>query len=221
MADTVAPTLADRSGPVLYYQYGLHLAAAFVHTLTGISVAEALNGGWVVLVAAILPAGAAAIAWSLFPRRPWVGFWAATLAPGIVVFPLPDQRAAAVHGVPGHDPRLHGGHGQNSRGDARVPPFIPALSAVGIFVTHPTGAIVGAIVAVPLALEVILTTGSRHAALQVAGRTLRTAFLAGVAAMPWLLASGDRGPGASAAGPAVPSGHPGHRPSHSWPSQSR
>ena len=194
-ADTVAPTLADAPQPILFYQYGLHLLWAAVHSLTGISVPEVMNGGWVFQGALLLPIGAAALAWRLFPRRPWVAFWAAAIAPGVVVLPylvnglLPYTVSLAM--IPG----LVAGLLTYVRGELRLPAAVPALGAVGIFVTHPSGAIVGAVLAAFVTLEALVTRATRPAVLDAARRATVTVVLAVILALPWLLAAGDRGLG--------------------------
>ncbi|HJP71916.1 MAG TPA: DUF6541 family protein [Candidatus Limnocylindria bacterium] len=194
-ADTVAPTQADSPEPVLFYQYGLHLLWAVAHAMTGISVAEVMNGGWIVQVALLLPLGAAALAWSLFPRRPWVAFWAGALAPGVAVVPyltnglLPYTASLAM--IPGFLAVLL----PHLRGELRMPAAVPALAAVGIFVTHPSGAILGALVAALIAIEALLTAPSRAALRGALRRLITTAAIAAVVALPWLLAAGDRGLG--------------------------
>ena len=86
-AGTVAPVFADDLKPTSFYQYGVHLSVAFAHSITGVTVPEALNGAWAMVMAMAIPAGGAALAWSLFPARKWVAFWAAILAPAVVIFP--------------------------------------------------------------------------------------------------------------------------------------
>lgn len=194
-ADSVAPTDPITARPVLYYQYGLHLAWALGHTLTGVSVPEILNGGWMVHVGLLLPVGNAALAWSLFPNRQWVAFWSAVLAPSVVVFPyltnglLPYTASLAM--IPGLlailVAYLHGRRG--------VPSWGPALAAVGIFVTHPTGAVVGGIVSALIAVEVVVRRRKTGEALATGRRVVTLAVVAAVAGLPWILAAGERGLG--------------------------
>lgn len=194
-ADTVAPTLADSAEPVLFYQYGLHLLWAVTHSVTGISVAEVMNGGWIFQVALLLPVGAGALAWRLFPDRPWIAFWSAALAPGIVVLPyltnglLPYTASLAM--IPGFIAALV----THARGELRLPAIVPALAALGIFLTHPSGAIIAAVLAALFTIEALLGRKSRDGRLRMAGRVAITAALAGVLAFPWLVAAGQRGLG--------------------------
>ena len=202
-ANTVAPTLADSASPVLFYQYGLHLAWALGHVVTGTSVAEALNGGWLVHVAMLLPVGAAALARALFPDRPWVALWAAVLSPSVVIFPyltnglLPYTASLAM--IPGFLALLVTQLGA----EPGAPRASVALAAAGIFVAHPAGAIVAALIAVPVSVDVIL--GRRGAAARRDGvaRLMSIGLIAAAAALPWLVASGERGLGEAPALAAV------------------
>jgi hypothetical protein len=202
-ANTVAPTLADSASPVLFYQYGLHLAWALGHVVTGTSVAEALNGGWLVHVAMLLPVGAAALARALFPDRPWVALWAAVLSPSVVIFPyltnglLPYTASLAM--IPGFLALLVTQLGA----EPSAPRASVALAAAGIFVAHPAGAIVAALIAVPVSVDVIL--GRRGAAARRDGvaRLMSIGLIAAAAALPWLVASGERGLGEAPALAAV------------------
>lgn len=203
-AGTVAPTLADRPEPILYYQYALHLALALGHVTTGASVAETLNGGWIVHAALLLPVGAAALAWRLFPDRPWVACWAAVLSPGVVVFPyvtnglLPYTASLAM--IPG----LLAALVAHVRGEVRVPLWVPAFGALGVFVTHPGGAVVAAIIAALLSMEALVAAGTRGSARAQLQRLATVSVVTGVVAMPWLLAAGARGLGSAPATGAVP-----------------
>jgi hypothetical protein len=198
-ADTVAPTDPINGQPVLYYQYGLHLAWAFGHMVAGVTVPEMLNGGWIVHVALLLPVGAAALAWSFFPGRPWVAFWAAVLAPSVVVFPyltnglLPYTASLAM--IPGLLALLV----IYLRGEHGVPSWAPALAAVGIFVTHPSGAVVAAIAGAAVAAEILVANSRRGQASAVVRRLVTVGAIATLAGLPWLLAAGDRGLGAAPA----------------------
>ncbi len=203
-ADTVAPTLADSQEPILFYQYGLHLLWAVAHSITGISVAEVMNGGWMLQVAVLLPVGGAALAWRLFPDRASVAFWAAAVTPGVVVLPyltngvLPYTASLAM--IPGFVAALV----TYVRGELRLPAIVPALGAVGIFLTHPSGAIVGAIVAGLVTLEVLATRAARVMLMAAIRRVATVATMSAVLALPWLLAAGDRGLGDLAGSAEVP-----------------
>lgn len=194
-ADTVAPTDPVNALPVLYYQYGLHLAWAFGHAVSGVTVPEMLNGGWIVHVALLLPVGAAALARSFFPARRWVAFWAAALAPSVVVFPyltnglLPYTASLAM--IPGLLALLV----MYLRGEHGVPSWAPALAAVGIFITHPSGAVVAAIVGAAVAVEILVAHFRRGQASAVVRRLVTFGVLATLAGLPWLVAAGDRGLG--------------------------
>lgn len=194
-ADTVAPTLADSAVPIVFYQYGLHLAWAMGHAVTGVSVAEMLNAGWVVHVGLLLPVGAAALAQALYPERRWVAFWAAALSPAVVVFPYLTNGllayTAALAMLPGFLALLVA----CLRADAGTPRVAPAIAAAGIFVTHPSAAIVGAIAAVPISLEAILRRDDRRGRLDAVGRLATVGVVAAVATFPWLVAAGERGLG--------------------------
>lgn len=202
-ASTVAPAFADSPGPVVYYQYGLHLAGALSHQLTGISVAEILNGTWLVNVGALLPFGLAAASWRLFPARPWVAFWSGTFAGSVAIFPyitngiLPYTSALAM--VPGilalvlalQDPR------------ARVPSTVVALAALGVFVTHPSAAVAAAVLVALVTVEQLLRRRSDEHRWYAERSLAVTGVLAVIVASPWLLASGDVGLGTPPAGAAV------------------
>ncbi|HET8776838.1 MAG TPA: DUF6541 family protein [Candidatus Limnocylindria bacterium] len=202
-AGTVAPTLADSASPVLFYQYGLHLAWALGHAVTGASVAEALNGGWLVHVAVLLPVGATALARSLYPERPWVAFWAGVLSPSVVIFPyltnglLPYTASLAM--IPGFLALLV----TQLRADRTAPRASVALAAAGIFVAHPAGAIVGALIAVPVSIEVILRRRGVAARRDGVARLMSIGLIAAAAAFPWLVASSERGLGEAPALAAV------------------
>jgi hypothetical protein len=194
-ASTVAPTDPIAERPILYYQYGLHLAWALGHMLTGVSVPEILNGGWTVHVGLLLPVGAAALGWSLFPSRQWVAFWSAVLAPSVVVFPyltnglLPYTASLAM--IPGLLALLV--TYVSAKGGVRS--WCPALAAVGIFVTHPTGAVVGAIVSTLVCAEILIIGQRQGQALETARRLATVAIIAVLAGLPWLMAAGERGLG--------------------------
>ena len=198
-AATVAPTDAVNPRPLLYYQYGLHLAWAFGHVVTGVSVPEILNAGWIVHVALLLPIGAAALAWALFPERQWVAFWSAAFAASVVVFPyltnglLPYTASLAM--IPGFlallITYLRGTHGVRS--------WAPALAAVGIFITHPGGAVVAAILGAAVAAEIVFAEMRRHEARAALLRLASVGAVAIAAGLPWLLAAGDRGLGVAPA----------------------
>ena len=159
-AGTVAPAFTDSATPVVYYQYGLHLAAAVVHEVTGVSVAEALNGAWIVYVGLLLPFGIAALAWRLFPANPWVAFWAAAMSSSLAIFPyltngiLPYTAALAM--VPGLlalvvstvDRRPH------------PPAAVVALVGLGVFVTHPSAAVAAAVLALFVTADQLLRPSS-------------------------------------------------------------
>jgi hypothetical protein len=180
---------------VLFYQYGLHLLWAVTHSVTGISVAEVMNGGWIFQVALLVPVGAAALAWRLFPDRPWIAFWSGTLAPGVVVLPyltnglLPYTASLAM--VPGFIAAVV----TYARGELRLPAIVPALAALGIFLTHPSGAIVAALLAALVTGEALVGRPARAGRLHMAGRMAVMAAIAGVLAFPWLVAAGQRGLG--------------------------
>ena len=194
-ASSVAPTDPIAEQPVLYYQYGIHLAWALGHMLTAVSVPEILNGGWSVHIGLLLPVGNAALASSLFPSRPWVAFWSAVLAPSVVVFPyltnglLPYTASLAM--IPGLLALLV----TYISAKGGVPTWAPPLAAVGIFVTHPTGAVVGAMVSVLMAAEILIVLRQRGEAFAAIRRLGTLAVVATVAGLPWLLAAGDRGLG--------------------------
>lgn len=192
-AGDVAPTFVDSADPVVYYQYGLHLSGALIHELTGVSVAEILNGAWVVYVGVLLAFGVAAAAWRLFPDRPWVAFWSGVLSAGVTAFPyltngiLPYTAALAM--IPGLlallltflDQRL------------RVPSMVLALAAVGVFVTHPAAAVAAAVLAALVTIEQMLRP-SRIRDRRLAARRLGTVgALAAIGSLPWLLAAGNTG----------------------------
>jgi hypothetical protein len=198
-ADTVAPTDPVNAQPIRYYQYGLHLAWAFAHVATGVSVPEVLNAGWMVHVGLLLPIGAAALAWAFFPERQWVAFWSAAFAPSVVVFPyltnglVPYTASLAM--IPGFlallVTYLRGTHGVRS--------WAPALAAVGIFITHPGGAVVAAVLGAAIAAEIVFAEMRRQDARAALVRLASVAAVAIVAGLPWLLAAGDRGLGAAPA----------------------
>jgi hypothetical protein len=203
-ADTVAPTLADAPQPIVFYQYGLHLLWATVHAVSGISVAEVMNGGWIVQGALLLPLGAGALAWRLFPDRPWVALWGAALAPGVVLLPyltnglLPYTASLAM--IPGFLAAFL----TYVRGELRLGPMVPALAAAGIFLAHPSGAVVAAILATVITIEALVELRRWDALLHGARRMLIASLIAGVLAVPWLVAAGGRGLGDLGGGAAVP-----------------
>ena len=202
-ADTVAPAFADSAAPVVYYQYGLHLAAALVHGVTGVSVAEALNGAWIVYVGLLLPFGIAALAWRLFPADPWVAFWAAAISSSLAIFPyltngiLPYTAALAM--VPG----LLALVVSTVDRPPHPPAAIVALVGLGVFVTHPSAAVAAAVLALLVTADQLLRRSSLRARLVGAWRLATVGVLGLVIASPWLLASGDIGLGAGGTGPAV------------------
>jgi hypothetical protein len=191
-AGDVAPVLADAAHPILYYPYGIHLSGAVIHEVTGVSVAETLNGTWVVQIGMLVPFGLAAVAWRLLPDRPWVAFWSGALSPGVTVFPyltvglLPYSAALAM--TPGLlavllaflDPRL------------RVPGVVLALAGVAVFVTHPAAALAAAVLAALVAIERVLRLAAPRDLRLAARRLLPPAALGVIGSIPWLLA-GDAG----------------------------
>jgi hypothetical protein len=194
-AGTVAPSFADSTTPVVYYQYGLHLAAAVVHEVTGVSVAEALNGAWIVYVGLLLPFGIAALAWRLFPADPWVAFWAAAISASLAIFPyltngiLPYTAALAM--VPGLlalvvstvDRRPH------------PPAAVVALVGLAVFVTHPSAAVAAAVLALFLTADQLLRRSTLRDRLFGAWRLATVGVLGIVITSPWLLVSGEVGLG--------------------------
>ena len=202
-AGTVAPSFADSPTPVVYYQYGLHLAAAVVHEVTGVSVAEALNGAWIVYVGLLLPISIAALAWRLFPTDPWVAFWAGALSSSLAIFPyltngiLPYTAALAM--VPGLLALVVA-----TVDDGPHPPAaIVALVGLGVFVTHPSAAVAAALLALFVAADHLLRQPTLRARLLGVRRLALVGVLGLVIASPWLLASGDVGLGAGGTGAAV------------------
>jgi hypothetical protein len=201
-ADTVAPLSAASDEPVVYYQYGLHMSAALVHEVTGLSNAEILNGVWVVFVGVLFPIGIAAAAWQLLPRRlPLVPIWAGGLAATVTTFPyltngiLPYTAALAM--IPGFIALLLAA--LDERHDAPAP--VVALAALGIFLTHPTGAVAAAVLAV-LAVAEWLARRSIPP-LRAAKRLATIAVLTLVISLPWLVAAGGVGLAASSTTSAV------------------
>lgn len=187
-ASTVAPTLADSAQPVWHYPYGLHLAEALVRQVTTFSVPEVLNGAWLVYVGALLPFGLVALAWQLWPGRPWVAFWTGVMSSAVTVYPFltngvfPYTVALAM--VPGFLALLLAYLRQPG-----MPGPVVALSAVGIFVTHPLAAVVAAALAAPLAVEEVVR---RRPDLRLAASARRLAVVAVLAiagSLPWLLVS--------------------------------
>jgi hypothetical protein len=77
--------------------------------------------------------------------------------------------------------------------------WAPALAAVGIFITHPGGAVVAAVLGAAIAAEIVFAEMRRHDARAALVRLASVAAVAIVAGLPWLLAAGDRGLGAAPA----------------------
>lgn len=194
-AGGVAPTFVDSATPVVYYPYGLHLAGASIHQLTGVSVAEVLNGAWIVYIGLLLPFGLAAAAWRLFPGRPWVAFWSGVLSAGVTAFPsltngvLPYTASLAM--VPGLLALLLAYLDQR----LRAPTFVLAFATIGVFVTHPAGALVAVLLGGLVAVERMLH-GSRRDAAPALRRLGTAGALAAIGSLPWVLAVGTSGLGA-------------------------
>jgi hypothetical protein len=66
---------------------------------------------------------------------------------------------------------------------------------VGIFVTHPTGAVVGGIVSALIAVEILVRRREGGEALTTGRRVVTLAVVAAIAGLPWILAAGERGLG--------------------------
>ena len=202
-AGDVAPLYVDGARPVMYYPYGLHLSGALIHEVAGVGVAEVLNGAWVVSVGMLLSFGLAALAWRLFPDRPWVAFWSGALSAGVTAFPyltngiLPYTVALAM--VPGTLALLLAFLDERPR----VPSMVLALAAVGVFVTHPAGALVAAVLGALVVIEQMLRTSSLRDARRIALRLGLVGTFAAIASLPWVLAVGTGGPGAPATSAAV------------------
>jgi hypothetical protein len=132
-----------------------------------------------------------------------VALWAAVLSPSVVIFPyltnglLPYTASLAM--IPGFLALLVTQLGA----EPGAPRASVALAAAGIFVAHPAGAIVAALIAVPVSVDVIL--GRRGAAARRDGvaRLMSIGLIAAAAALPWLVASGERGLGEAPALAAV------------------
>jgi len=191
-AGEVAPVLVGVPQPVYYYPYGLHLYGALIHEATGVSVAGILDAAWVVHVGLLLPFGLAAVAWRLFPDRPWVAFWSGTLSAGVTVFPYLTNGiapyTAALAMIPGLLALLLAF--LDSR--VRVPSTVLALAAIGVFVTHPAGALVAALLGALVVVEEVLRPSAARDLRLAARRLLAPATLAAIGSLPWLLA-GDIG----------------------------
>jgi hypothetical protein len=198
-AGTVAPVFADALTPTSFYQYGLHLTMAFAHSVVGVAVPDTLNSMWAIVLALAIATGGAALAWSLFPNRRWVAFWAASFAPAVVIFPyltnglLPYTASLAM--APGFLALLVA----YANGLRSIPSWSPALAAVGIFVTHPSGSVATAIIATIICLEVAINQRRLGNALMTIRRLAIMGAIAVIAAAPWLFAAGERGPGRSPA----------------------
>jgi hypothetical protein len=209
-ASTVAPLYPDRAEPVAYYQYGLHLSGALIHEVTGVSIAEILNGAWVVHIGLILPFGIAAAAWRLVPDRPWVAFWSGALSAGVSIFPyvtngiLPYTAALAMTpallalALAFIDERL------------QVPSLVVALAALGVFVTHPVGALAAAILIGLVTIEHLVRPSLVPDWRRAVRRLGMLVALTTIASLPWILASRGTGLAGSAAttsvGGALPAG---------------
>jgi hypothetical protein len=189
-AFSVAPTQVDAPTPIVFYQYGLHLAAAFMHDVTGISVAEALNGIWLVHIGVMMPLGVAALTSHLVPDHPWAAFWAGAFSPGIAIFPY------ATNGILPYTAALAMGPGMLAllvsylRGNGGTSAVAVAAAAVGIFTTHPSGAVAIAVASALLSAEELVA--HRRAPRVTLRRLGATAALALAWAGPWLLASQQR-----------------------------
>lgn len=201
-ADTVAPVFVDSASPVYNYPYGIHLSAALTHEVTPVSVAEILNGAWVVDIGLLLPFGLAALAWRLFPGRPWVAFWSGTLSSGVTVFPyltvglLPFTAAVAM--IPGLLALVLAYLGQ----PRVVPSVVVALAAVGILVTHPSGAAAAGVLVGLVTLEQVLLASRRREASPIVRALIVPAALAALGSLPWLLTTGSGGIGTPTASPS-------------------
>jgi hypothetical protein len=187
-ASSVAPAFADSAQPVWHYPYGIHLTQALVREVTAFSVPELLNGAWLVYVGVLLPLGLVALAWRLWPDRPWVAFWAGVMSSAVTVFPFltngvfPYTVALAM--IPGFLALL-----LTHLRQPGVPGYIVAVSAVGIFVTHPLAAVVAAALAAPLIVEEALRRWPDPALAGMARRLAVVAALTAIGSLPWLLNS--------------------------------
>jgi hypothetical protein len=159
-----------------------------VREVTAFSVPELLNGAWLVYVGVLLPLGLMALAWRLWPDRPWVAFWSGVMSSAVTVFPFltngvfPYTVALAM--IPGFLALL-----LTYLRQPGVPGYIVAVSAVGIFVTHPLAAAVAAVLAAPLVVEEVLRRWPELALAATARRLAVVAALSAIGCLPWLLNS--------------------------------
>jgi hypothetical protein len=198
-ASSAVPLYPNSAEPMVYYQYGLHLAGALVHEVTGIGVADILNGAWTVHVGLLFPFGIAAAAWRLFPDRPWVAFWSGFLSSGVSIFPY------VTNGIFPYTVALAMAPGLLALTlaflDERVwaPSVVLALAGLGTFVTHPVGALAAAILIGLATIEHLVRRSRvpdlRRALVRLAG----VATIAVVVSLPWLLVT--RGVGLPGSGP--------------------
>lgn len=199
---TVAPTLTESSTPVAYYPYGAHLVAALAHQLTGVTVPELLNGAWLVWIAALFPAGIAVAARSIFRQGPWVSLAAGALAGGVTLFPYLTNGvfsySVALAMVPGFLAALH-----RAMLGLDSPRAVIVLAALGLFITHPAGALVAAVIGGLMLAEHVVRVGVSRLARDAALRVGLVGVIAGTAGIPWVVAVGSVGVGAPATNAAV------------------
>lgn len=186
-ASSVAPVLAERTSPVEYYPYAAHLAAAFVRSVSGVSVPSIMNASWVVVAGFMLPFGVTALARALVPGRPMLATLAGVGAPGFTVFPyvinglwpyalalacVPAFLALVLHRL--DSPRA-------------VPPLAIAVGVVALTVAHPAAAAVAA-VAVALIVLLRLAEERRRAVVPIT-RLLLACGIGVLLLLPWLVAA--------------------------------
>jgi hypothetical protein len=186
----IAPTFADSPVPTVYYPYGSHLLAALMHEVTHLSVAQALNGAWVVWIGAMLPVGMAASASVLFPRHPWTAFWSAVLSAGVIGFPYLTNGLFSFSVCLAMTPGFLAVLGKFLVRRGEVPYSVLILGALGLFMTHPAGALVAAALSGIVVVEYLLGQRSLGAVRDVASRLAIVVALTLLIALPWLLAVG-------------------------------
>ena len=203
-AASVAPLLSDVLTPTIFYPYGMHLAAAALHVITGLGIPLILKGFWVA-IALTLPFGAAAFLQRLIPGRPWAAAYGAVFVSAMTSFPYAENGvqayALALAGVLSVSAlaitHARGGEGSNS-GLALV------IAAVGLLVTHPAPAVTLSVLSALALLEI----GVRERALRaMARRLLLPGVSAVVLSVPFILAGRAELAPAGTPAATAPTGH--------------
>ena len=201
-ADRVAPVTTGSADPVTVYPYGLHLAIGIGHTVTGMSIPMTMNGMWAVYAGLLLPIGCATLCWRLFPSNVVAAAAAGVTSVLFNAFPY------ALNGVMPYTVTLSLVPGflvavaTRLLSPASMPTMVIPLAALGIFVSHPSVAVVAAVLSLLLVVELLLRERSRLRALS---SLLLPTGLVVIVCLPWIIRS--RSLGAAATGAAASQGN--------------